>query len=83
MNLLGGVWQIMCGLGIYVLECSKCGIIYRSRQYWYGNQNPCQSSVRTEICHVWPEPDGSMPAPQNTAQYVIDNLSTVSEIVTA
>ncbi|GIY16525.1 zinc finger FYVE domain-containing protein 1 [Caerostris darwini] len=67
----------------YVLECSKCGIIYRSRQYWYGNQNPCQSSVRTEICHVWPEPDGSMPAPQNTAQYVIDNLSTVSEIVTS
>ncbi|KAF8767342.1 Zinc finger FYVE domain-containing protein 1 [Argiope bruennichi] len=66
----------------YILECAKCGVIYRSRQYWYGNQNPWETCVRTEICHVWPQLDGSTPAPQNTAQYVIDNLSTVSEIVT-
>ncbi|CAL1279685.1 unnamed protein product [Larinioides sclopetarius] len=66
----------------YILECAKCGVIYRSRQYWYGNQNPWETCVRTEICHMWPQTDGSTPAPQNTAQYVIDNLSTVSEIVT-
>ncbi|XP_042911990.1 zinc finger FYVE domain-containing protein 1 isoform X5 [Parasteatoda tepidariorum] len=65
----------------YILECAKCGVIYRSRQYWYGNQNPWDTCVRTEICHIWPEPEGLMPKPQNTAQYVIDNITTVSEIV--
>lgn len=39
----------------YVLECNQCGIIYRSRQYWYGNKEPTeQTVVRTEIHHVWP-----------------------------
>ena len=37
----------------YVLECPSCGIIYRSRQYWYGNLDPEQKVVRTEIRHVW------------------------------
>lgn len=38
----------------YVLECKFCGIIYRSRQYWYGNKDPTeQSVVRTEILHVF------------------------------
>ncbi len=43
-----------CFLHRYVLECCNCGIIYRSRQYWYGNQDPEKSVVRTEIRHVWP-----------------------------
>ena len=38
----------------YVLECAQCGIIYRSRQYWYGNEDPVDTVVRTEIRHVWP-----------------------------
>ena len=37
----------------YVLECSRCGVIYRSRQYWFGNSDPFEV-VRTEILHVWP-----------------------------
>ena len=37
----------------YVLECPHCGIIYRSRQYWYGNVDPETDVVRTEIRHVW------------------------------
>lgn len=24
----------------YILECKQCGIIYRSRQFWFGNKNP-------------------------------------------
>ena len=28
-------------------------MIYRSRQYWYGNLDPEQKVVRTEIRHVW------------------------------
>lgn len=38
----------------YVIECPNCGVIYRSRQYWYGNQDPVDTVVRTEIKHIWP-----------------------------
>lgn len=38
----------------YVIECPNCGVIYRSRQYWYGNQDPVETVVRTEIQHIWP-----------------------------
>lgn len=38
----------------YVLECSRCGVIYRSRQYWFGNKDTWDSAVRTDIRHVWP-----------------------------
>lgn len=34
-----------------VIECPNCGEIYR--QYWYGNKNPEDSAIRTEISHVW------------------------------
>lgn len=37
----------------YVLECASCGIIYRSRQFWIGNQDPESSVVRPEVKHVW------------------------------
>lgn len=37
----------------YVLECSRCGVIFRSRQYWVGNQNPESGVVRSEVKHVW------------------------------
>lgn len=67
----------------YILECAKCGVIYRSRQYWYGNQHPWETCVRTEICHVWPQENGCLSEQKNTAQYVIDNLTTVSEVVSS
>ena len=39
----------------YVLECRICGVIYRSRQHWYGNTTPeSEGIVQTEICHIWP-----------------------------
>ena len=38
-----------------VLECATCGVIYRSRQHWYGNLNPEIDSVKRENKHVWPE----------------------------
>ena len=39
----------------YVLECRICGVIYRSRQHWYGNTTPeSEAVVQTEICHIWP-----------------------------
>ena len=39
----------------YVIECKHCGIIFRSRQHWYGNLEPEQKAIKTENKHVWPE----------------------------
>jgi len=38
----------------YVIECPKCGEIYRSWKHWYGNKNPEECSVQLEIVHMWP-----------------------------
>ena len=39
----------------FVLECRVCGVIYRSRQHWYGNETPeSMDVVHTEISHIWP-----------------------------
>ena len=39
----------------FILECSECGVIYKSRQSWYGNQGPVEAkAARVEIQHVWP-----------------------------
>ena len=29
-----------------ILECNNCGIIYRSRQFWYGNPEVITSSIQ-------------------------------------
>lgn len=36
----------------YVINCPNCGEIYKSRQYWYGN-NGEDVAVRKRITHVW------------------------------
>ncbi|XP_043285149.1 zinc finger FYVE domain-containing protein 1-like isoform X2 [Venturia canescens] len=64
----------------YVIECPHCGEIYRSRQYWYGNKNPEDDAVRTEINHVWNVANMSI-TNQNTAQRVIDGVSYITETV--
>ncbi|XP_023324943.1 zinc finger FYVE domain-containing protein 1 [Eurytemora carolleeae] len=39
----------------FVLECQRCGVIYRSRQQWFGNLDPeTQGVVQTHVAHVWP-----------------------------
>ena len=50
-----GTWLGLASYAIsgYVLECSRCGVIYRSRQYWYGNEDPTGRDVHTEIEHIW------------------------------
>lgn len=64
-----------------VIECPHCGEIYRSRQYWYGNKNPEDFAVRTEITHVWNMANQSA-ATQNTAQRMFDGVSYITEAVT-
>lgn len=36
----------------YTIDCTRCGEIYRSRQYWYGN-NAEDVAIRKKITHVW------------------------------
>ncbi|XP_036339481.1 zinc finger FYVE domain-containing protein 1-like isoform X2 [Rhagoletis pomonella] len=57
-----------------VIDCPSCGEIYRSRQYWFGNKSPEETSVRSIIVHVW-EPKG----PSHSAQMVLDRVSTLGE----
>ncbi|XP_072285515.1 zinc finger FYVE domain-containing protein 1-like [Pyxicephalus adspersus] len=61
----------------YVLECRVCGIIYRSRQYWYGNREPDGSVVRQEVRHVWSESDSYSLDQHNAAQRVLDGVNFV------
>ncbi|XP_048017459.1 zinc finger FYVE domain-containing protein 1 [Megalobrama amblycephala] len=65
----------------YVLECASCGIIYRSRQYWMGNQDPESSVVRPEVKHVWQDNGGFQTDHQNAAQRVLDGVNYIIQSV--
>ncbi|KAK6297785.1 hypothetical protein J4Q44_G00323680 [Coregonus suidteri] len=65
----------------YVIECPNCGVIYRSRQYWYGNQDPVDTVVRTEIKHIWPGSDGFLKDNNNAAQRLLDGVNYISQSV--
>nr|XP_020459278.1 zinc finger FYVE domain-containing protein 1 isoform X2 [Monopterus albus] len=65
----------------YVIECSNCGVIYRSRQYWYGNQDPVETVVRTEIQHIWPGSHGFLKDNNNAAQRLLDGVKYISQSV--
>ncbi|CAB1339817.1 unnamed protein product [Coregonus sp. 'balchen'] len=53
----------------YVIECPNCGVIYRSRQYWYGNQDPVDTS------------DGFLKDNNNAAQRLLDGVNYISQSV--
>ncbi|NP_001086271.1 zinc finger FYVE-type containing 1 S homeolog [Xenopus laevis] len=65
----------------YVIECPSCGVIYRSRQYWFGNQDPVDTVVRTEIQHVWPGADGFLKDNNNAAQRLLDGMNFMAQSV--
>ncbi|KAM8854050.1 zinc finger FYVE domain-containing protein 1 [Synchiropus picturatus] len=65
----------------FVLECPSCGVIYRSRQYWIGNQDPESSVVRSEVKHVWEGSDTFLSSHQNAAQRVLDGVNYVIQSV--
>ncbi|KAM4696302.1 LOW QUALITY PROTEIN: zinc finger FYVE domain-containing protein 1-like [Rhinophrynus dorsalis] len=65
----------------YLLECRICGIIYRSRQYWYGNRDPDGSIVRQEVRHVWSQNDTGTVDQHNAAQRLLDGVNSVLHTV--
>ncbi|XP_076359619.1 zinc finger FYVE domain-containing protein 1-like [Tachypleus tridentatus] len=67
----------------YVIECINCGIIYRSREYWFGNKDPWETVVRTDIKHIWQGEPTHLQSTQNYAQRVIDSVQYLSETVSA
>ncbi|KAL6257459.1 hypothetical protein P5V15_011030 [Pogonomyrmex californicus] len=64
----------------YIINCPHCGEIYKSRQYWYGN-NSEDVAIRKKITHVWSVSNRSIISP-NRAQRVIDSVSYITEAVT-
>lgn len=62
----------------YVLECPHHGVIYRSRQYWYGNPEP-ESVVRTELRHIWSGQQNNVGTSHNLSRKIIDNVSYLGE----
>ncbi|XP_031436033.1 zinc finger FYVE domain-containing protein 1-like isoform X2 [Clupea harengus] len=65
----------------YVIECPGCGVIYRSRQFWYGNQDPVNTVVRTEIQHIWPGCDSLLKDNSNAAQRLLDGVNLMAQSV--
>lgn len=65
-----------------VLECRNCGIIYRSRQYWYGNPD-VENVVHEEVAHVWPEGDKFLIGTHNAARKLIDGISYVADSISS
>ncbi|KAK2104423.1 Zinc finger FYVE domain-containing protein 1 [Saguinus oedipus] len=61
----------------YVIECPNCGVVYRSRQYWFGNQDPVNTVVRTEIVHT----DGFLKDNNNAAQRLLDGMNFMAQSV--
>jgi len=62
----------------FVLECSRCGVIYRSREQWFGNMDPeTQGVVHTAVAHVWPGVR-SLQGTQNAARRLLDGVSAFS-----
>ncbi|XP_074660644.1 zinc finger FYVE domain-containing protein 1-like isoform X2 [Tubulanus polymorphus] len=67
----------------YVLECKRCGIIYRSRQHWLGNKEPEDAAVRPEIRHVWPGGPTVLQGTHNAARKLLEGVGYVSGAVTS
>jgi zinc finger FYVE domain-containing protein 1 len=79
-NALVGIFNY--AMSGYVLECPRHGILYRSRQHWYGNSTPELSGViRSEIKHVWPGQDNFVGTSPNAARKILDNVNFIGNII--
>ncbi|XP_065159950.1 zinc finger FYVE domain-containing protein 1-like isoform X3 [Atheta coriaria] len=64
----------------YEIECRNCGIIYRSRQRWFGNESPEERAVIAEIVHIWPGERNYL-GTNNSAQRVVDGVTMITDAV--
>ncbi|CAF1662574.1 unnamed protein product, partial [Adineta ricciae] len=66
----------------FVIECPKHGEIYRSRQFWYGNNEP-KDKTHTEITHVWPGDSNSRRTSDVTPRKVVELLRSAGSCLVA
>lgn len=66
-----------------VIECPKCGEIFRSRQYWYGNRSPEDFAVQSEIVHVWKGSAFMNNSQTHSARMLLDGVSYLADTVTS
>jgi len=67
----------------YVLECKVCGVIYRSRQHWYGNEDAeSLQVVQSEVSHIWPGVR-TLQGTHNAARRVLDGVQVLSNTVSS
>ena len=64
----------------FVIECPFHGEIYRSRQFWYGNNEP-KDKTHTEITHVWPGDSNSRRTSDITPRKVVELLRSAGRFV--
>ena len=64
-----------------VMECPHCGIIYREREHWFGNEGPERSkNIHMEVSHMWPG-TRTLQGTHNAARKVLEGVSALGEIV--
>ena len=64
----------------FVIECVHHGEIYRSRKYWYGNNQP-QDVTRVEVVHVWPGDKSTRLASDVTPRKIVDAIRSAGRFV--
>ncbi|KAI4557115.1 hypothetical protein MJT46_013794 [Ovis ammon polii x Ovis aries] len=65
----------------YLIECPNCSVVYRSRQYWFGDQDPVDTVVGIEIVHMWPGTNGFLKDNNNAAQRLLDRMNFMAQSV--
>lgn len=65
-----------------VLECPHCGVIYRSREKWYGNSHP-EDVVTVDIRHVWPDGYQNLQGAQNAARKLVDGMHYIADSISS
>ncbi|CAF3400423.1 unnamed protein product [Rotaria sp. Silwood1] len=66
----------------FVIECPYHGEIYRSRKYWYGNNEP-KDVTRVEVVHVWPGEDNNRVASDVTPRKFMEMVVFAGSYISA
>ncbi|XP_059162270.1 zinc finger FYVE domain-containing protein 1-like isoform X2 [Physella acuta] len=66
----------------YVYECPNCGVIYRSREHWFGNEEE-EKVLHVEYRHVWPQGPTTLDGTHNAARKVIDSFHYVADTISS
>ncbi|KAK3773525.1 hypothetical protein RRG08_022238 [Elysia crispata] len=66
----------------YVYECPNCGVIYRSREHWYGNEEE-DKVLHVEFRHVWPQGPSCLDNTHNAARKVLEGFHYVADTISS